>query len=308
MNYRHAYHAGNFADVLKHAVLMLCLNYLKLKAAPFRVIDTHAGAGRYRLDQDEAAKTGEWHHGIGRLVGPDAASMPQVAAELLAPYLAAVAAANPDGGLKNYPGSPVLAQGALRAGDTLLANELQFDEAAALRRALGNDKSCKVSSIDGYAALKAHLPPKERRGLVLIDPPFEEPGELIRMTEGLGEGLKRFATGIYVLWHPIKDEKPVARFHRGVGEVVMAAGLPPPLDVQLMLRPARNPTLLNGAGLVIVNPPFKLAENLGALLPVLADRLGDGGKGAYNLGAIKPQARNTTSGIRVPRRLTDLPD
>ena len=289
MNYRHAYHAGNFADVLKHVVLMLCLEHLKRKETAFRVIDTHAGAGRYRLDQSAAEATGEWRAGIGQLFGPDAEPLPQQLVPLLKPYFAALSAENPDGTLKVYPGSPVLTQSALRPGDALIANELHPDDAAALRDALSRDKLCKVSERDGYAALKALLPPKERRGLILIDPPFEEPGELLRMTEALAEGLKRFATGTYVLWYPIKDEKPVARFHRGVLEVADAAGIKAPLKVELLLRPARNPDLLNGAGLVVVNAPFTLHGELLALLPVLAKRLAADGKGSFRLGDVTPK-------------------
>ena len=181
MNYRHAYHAGNFADVLKHVVLMRCLVHLRRKDAPFRIIDTHAGAGRTPLDQAAAMATGEWRQGIARLFGPDAPPLLPEVAELLAPYLDALRAENPDGTLKVYPGSPVLARAMLRAGDALIANELHPEDAATLRALFGKDKACKVLADDGYRALKAALPPKERRGLVLIDPPFEEPGELVRI-------------------------------------------------------------------------------------------------------------------------------
>ena len=307
MNYRHAYHAGNFADVLKHVVLMLCMEHLKRKDAAFRVIDTHAGAGRYRLDHDEAEKTGEWRDGIGRLLGPDAEPLPATVAGLIEPYLAAVRAENPDGGLIYYPGSPALVQSALRAGDALVANELHPDDASLLQAVLAKDKLCKVSTLDGFAALKALLPPKERRGLVLIDPPYEEPGELVRMTHALAEALKRFATGTYVLWYPIKDEKIVARFHRGVLEVAGAAGIPSPLKVELLLRPARNPTLLNGCGLVIVNAPYTLEAKLAAILPALAERLGEQGKGLFRLSLLTPPAtvltaRSSGSGGPMPRK------
>jgi 23S rRNA (adenine2030-N6)-methyltransferase len=274
---------------------MLCLAHLKRKETPFRVIDTHAGAGRYRLDQTEATRTGEWHDGIARIFGPDAEPLPAQVRPLLAAYFAAVAAENADGRLQTYPGSPVLTQHALRAIDTLIANEMHPEEAELLRRSLGNDKGCKVLERDGYASLKALLPPVERRGLVLIDPPFEEPGELVRMTDALAEGLKRFATGIYLLWYPIKDEKPIARFHRGVSEVAEAAGIEPPMKVELLLRPPRNPDLLNGTGVVVVNAPFTLHGDLLALLPVLAKRLADNDKGSFRLGSVvaKPRAPST---------------
>ena len=296
MNYRHAYHAGNFGDVLKHVVLMLCLEHLKRKETGFRVIDTHAGAGRYRLDHDAAAKTDEWRHGIGRLFGPDAVPLPAAVATVLKSYLAALQSENPLGSLTIYPGSPALVQAALRPSDALQANELHPDDAAILRNVLAKDKLCKVTNSDGYAALKAAVPPRERRGLILIDPPFEQPGELVRMTKSLAEAVKRFATGIYVLWYPIKDEKPVTRFHRGIQDVTEAAGLRPALKVELLLRPLRNPLLLNGAGVVIVNPPYQLAAELSALMPFLAKTLGEDGKGLFRL------AELTTEVDAVPRR------
>jgi 23S rRNA (adenine2030-N6)-methyltransferase len=289
MNYRHAYHAGNFADVLKHIVFIRCLAHLRLKDAPFRVIDTHAGTGLTRLDQKEAAATAEWRGGIDRLLGPDAAPLPSAAAAILAPYLEAVRAENPSGALTSYPGSPLLARSMLRAGDKLIVNELHAEDGAALRRLLSHDKACKVLAEDGYQLLKSALPPPERRGLILIDPPFEEPGELVRMTNALAEGLARFATGMYVLWYPIKDEKHVARFHRGVSEVAATARIPPPLKIELLLRPPRNPLLLNGCGLVVVNPPFTLRDEMACALPELAQRMGDTGKGTHLLGPLSNQ-------------------
>ncbi len=304
MNYRHAYHAGNFADVLKHIVLMRCVAYLKLKDAPFRVIDTHAGSGSTRLDHREAATTSEWRRGIARVFGADAEPWPADTADLLAPYFDAIRTENPDGKLIIYPGSPLLAVGQLRGGDALIANERHPEDVSTLRGLLGKDKACKVLSEDGYLTLKASLPPKERRGLILIDPPFEEPGELIRMTEALAESLARFATGTYLLWYPIKDEKPIARFHRGVREAALAARIEPPLRVELLLRPARNPLLLNGCGLIVVNPPFTLERDLKLLLPELARRLGEPGKGSFDCGAIDdvPRADHRTSGAPGIRR------
>ena len=302
MNYRHAYHAGNFADVLKHIVLTLCLTHLKRKDAPFRVIDTHAGAGRYRLDQNEAIVTGEWRSGIARIFGVDAQPLTPQQAGLLEPYLTALAADNPDGVLKVYPGSPALVQAALRAGDAFVANELHPEMSPALKQCLAGDKACKVSALDGYAALKALLPPKERRGLVLIDPPFEEPGEFVRMTEGLGEALKRFATGTYLLWYPIKDDKPVDRFRRGVRETAGAHGVEAPLMIELLLRPVRNRLLLNGCGLVVVNPPFTLETDLRRILPMLAQRLGEPGRGSWRLVPITEKSTKNSALTVASRR------
>jgi len=269
MNYRHAYHAGNFADVLKHTVLVLVIEYLKRKEAPFRVIDTHAGAGRYALASTQAAKTGEWREGIGRLLGPEAEPLPEDTALRLRPYLDAVRAENAGAALATYPGSPCLTLRLMRAGDALIANELHDEERAHLKAAIGRDRRAKVMALDGWLALKSLLPPKERRGLVLIDPPFEEAGELERLVRGLGKGLERFATGIFMAWYPIKDVKPIAKFHKGLA----ALDLPKPLCVELQIRRPSDPDRLNGCGLVIANAPYTLEADLAALLPELGRRL-----------------------------------
>jgi 23S rRNA (adenine2030-N6)-methyltransferase len=272
MNYRHAYHAGNFADVLKHVVLSLALVHMGKKAAPFRVIDTHAGIGMYDLAGEEAGKTGEWRGGIGRLLGPDAAPLPAAAAELMKPYLGAVEALNPDGVPRRYPGSPCVALALMRADDRLVANELHPEDAATLRRTLARDRRAKVLGLDGWLALKAQLPPKERRGVVLVDPPFEEPGELDRIVTGLDNARRRFGGGVYLLWYPIKDPRPVARFHQAIANVAPPASL----AIELLIRAPADPDRLNGCGLIILNPPFTLEADLGVLLPVLAERLSNG--------------------------------
>jgi 23S rRNA (adenine2030-N6)-methyltransferase len=276
MNYRHAYHAGNFADVLKHVVLSLALVHLGKKVAPFRVIDTHAGIGMYDLSGEEAGKTGEWRGGIGRLLGPDsvtgAAPLPPAVAALMKPYLDAVTGLNPDGAPRRYPGSPCLALALMRAGDRLVANELHPGDAATLRRTLARDRRAKVLELDGWLALKAQLPPKERRGVILVDPPFEEPGELDRIVTGLGNARRRFGGGVYLLWYPIKDPRPVARFHQAIANVAP----PESLVIELLIRAPADPDRLNGCGLVVLNPPFTLEADLGVVLPALAERLSDG--------------------------------
>ena len=278
MNYRHAYHAGNFADVLKHAVLSLVIDYLKRKEAPFRVIDTHAGRGRYALTSKEAGKTGEWLNGIGRLLGPGAAPLPPEVDRLLAPYLAAVAAENGPGPLAVYPGSPLVAQKLMRAHDVLVVNELHPEERAELETALGRDRRVKVMALDGWIALKSLLPPKERRGVVLIDPPFEQEGELARLTEGLTEGLLRFATGIFIAWYPIKDLRPIARFRDS-----LASAPRPLLNIEFMTRRPNDAERLNGCGLMVANPPFTLQSNLEVVLPELSKRMGQGAGAAYHI-------------------------
>jgi 23S rRNA (adenine2030-N6)-methyltransferase len=274
MNYRHAYHAGNFADVLKHAVLALVIEHLKLKPAPFRVIDTHAGIGLYDLGGEQAGKTGEWREGIGRVL---AADFSPEAATALAPYLGVVRAVNGNDAksLRRYPGSPLIARYLMRAGDALVLNELHPEDNVALKREFARDKQVKVLELDGFTALKALLPPKERRGVALVDPAYEEPGELDRLVQGLKEASRRFAGGTLLLWYPIKDERAVGAFRREIA----ALGIAKMLAVELMVRGGNDPTLLNGCGLIIVNPPFTLAEKLKALLPELSRVLAQG-KGA----------------------------
>jgi len=272
MNYRHAYHAGNFADVLKHAVLSLVLVHMAKKDAAFRVIDTHAGIGLYDLTSEEAEKTGEWKGGIARLIGPDAKPLPADAAALLAPYLGVIQALNPGGGLRQYPGSPCLALGLMRAQDRLVANELHPDDAATLARTIATDRRAKVLGLDGWLALKAQLPPKERRGVILVDPPYEEAGELERLAQGLQNARRRFAGGVYLLWYPIKDPRQVARFY----QMIRATAPPGTLAVELFTREHSDGHGLSGSGLIVINPPYTLEADLAVLLPVLSERLADG--------------------------------
>lgn len=282
MNYRHVYHAGNFADVLKHVILTLAIERLKLKEAAFRIIDTHAGVGLYPLNHGPAEKTGEWRTGIARLFGPDAASIPQKAEQVLRPYLDVVAAENgsaAEGRLTRYPGSPQIARRLMRADDQLVVNELHEADRGQLDALFEHDDQVRVLGIDGWVALKSLLPPKERRGLVLIDPPFEEPGELIRLTDSIADALRRFETGVYLLWYPIKDPRIIARFHRALGQACARDVL----IAELMIRPPRHPEKLNGCGVAIINPPWQLEEQLKTVLPLLADRLGEGPGSSHRL-------------------------
>jgi 23S rRNA (adenine2030-N6)-methyltransferase len=285
MNYRHGYHAGNFADVLKHAVLAFVLAYMKRKRAPFRVIDTHAGAGRYALASSQAEKTGEWQGGIARLIGPDAKPLPPRVAQHLQSYLDVVRRENAADALGFYPGSPAIALSLMRPQDTLIANELHPEELSLLKEAIGGDRRAKLMALDAWVALKALLPPKERRGVVLIDPPFEERDEFDRMAAGLAQGLQRFATGVYLAWYPIKDLKPVARFHAALA----ALATPKSLRIELMLERPNDPDRLNGCGLIVVNPPYTLEGELAAVLPELSRRVASirGGAG-YRLDWINP--------------------
>lgn len=272
MNYRHAFHAGNFADVFKHAILALCVDYLKRKPAPFRVIDTHAGIGGYDLAGVEAGKTLEWADGIGRLIGAEAAPLPQPIEDILAPFLGVVRAHNPDDRLSNYPGSPQIVRSLMRPGDALVVNELHPADNETLARRFARDPQTKVMALDGWIALKALLPPKERRGLVLIDPPFEERDDFEKLADAVADARRRFATGALLLWYPIKDPETVDAFYAAARD---AAG-DKALRVDLLIRTPQDVTKLNGCGMMIVNPPYLLEEKLRVLLPFLADRLARG--------------------------------
>jgi 23S rRNA (adenine2030-N6)-methyltransferase len=264
MNYRHAFHAGNFADVLKHAVLARILVHLGEKAAPFRVIDTHAGAGLYDLTSEPATRTGEWRHGIGRLVEAD---LPEASRALLAPYLAAVSAVNPGGGLRRYPGSPLIALSLMRPQDRLVACELEPGAAAALARHLRRDARARAVAIDGWVALNAYVPPKERRGVVLIDPPYEDKHEFARLAEGLAAAQRKWATGIFLLWYPLKERSGPDRLAAALRRGAAATGNILRAEVEWEAEASGR---LRGAGLIIVNPPWRLADEMEEhLLPML---------------------------------------
>jgi 23S rRNA (adenine2030-N6)-methyltransferase len=276
VNYRHAFHAGSFADVFKHAVLARILHYLREKPAAFRVIDTHAGVGIYDLTSAEASRGGEWHDGIERLL---AATLPAPAASLLAPYLEVIGALNERGDLKGYPGSPALARAWLRPQDKLVACELEPKAARALAGHLRGDPRIKTLAIDGWTALTAYVPPPERRGLVLVDPPFEEDSDFVRLARGLAEAHRKWATGIYALWYPIKGRpEPDALAKR-----LRRLGIAKVLRAELIVAPLSDPARLNGCGLILVNPPWTLESELSTLLPALAANLGRQGKGGFRL-------------------------
>lgn len=277
MNYRHAYHAGNAADVLKHAVVALVIEHLKAKPTPFAVIDVHAGRGDYDLDGIEARKTEEADEGIAALFGKPA---PHPA---FVPYLDAVAGLNPDGVLRRYPGSPRLARLLMRPQDRLVCAELHPDEHLALKAAFAGDAQVAVHRQDAYAGLKAFLPPKEKRALALIDPPFEQPDEFERMADGLERAYRRCPNAIYLLWRPIKERPAIWRYQ----EALAATGIPRILTVELTVHDEDTHLRLNGSGLEIVNPPWRLDEILSEALPLLRAALphdGGGTKVAWLIG------------------------
>jgi 23S rRNA (adenine2030-N6)-methyltransferase len=258
MNYRHEFHAGNFADVLKHAALTRALLYLRRKDKPFRVIDTHAGAGLYDLAGPEAARSNEARDGILRLLDE---AVPGAAGELLAPYLEAVRAA---GAPQFYPGSPLIARALMRQQDRAAFCELLPQAAHDLRRALGRDARVKAIEIDGYTGLKAYVPPAERRGLVLIDPPFERRDEYERAFDSLQAALRKWPGGTYMVWQPVKEPDVAEAFCRAI-----AAEAPDCLRVDLQVEAPQPGRPLARTGLLIVNPPYVLEQELQILLPAL---------------------------------------
>lgn len=264
MNYRHVFHAGNFADVFKHAVLARILLHLSEKPQPFRVIDTHAGSGLYDLSGEQANRTGEWRDGIGRLFD---AALPDDLRALLAPYLDALAAFNPGGKLRYYPGSPLVALEVMRAQDRLTACELEPHAAAALARHIGKERRAKAIAIDGWQALKAYIPPVERRGLVLIDPPFEDHDEFDKLVPRLIEAHRKWATGIYAVWYPVKGAGPTSFVRR-----MQEARFPKLLRTELHVA-APHAERFTGSGMIVLNPPWKLAEELRGMLPGLLSAL-----------------------------------
>jgi 23S rRNA (adenine2030-N6)-methyltransferase len=276
MNYRHAFHAGNFADVLKHAVLARLLVHLCQKPAAFRVIDTHAGAGLYDLAGPEAARSGEWRDGIGRLFD---AAIAEPARGMLAPYLDAVAALNPAGKLTSYPGSPALVRAFLRSQDRLIACELEPNAAAALARYLHGDRRSKAVAIDGWTALNAYVPPKERRGLVLIDPPFEDVGDFPRLAQALAAAHRKWASGSYLLWYPVKERDAPDTLARQLRR----SGIAKVMRVELTVAPPGASDRLGVCGLIAVNPPWTLEDELKVLLPALVTCLSEGGGGGHRV-------------------------
>jgi 23S rRNA (adenine2030-N6)-methyltransferase len=285
MNYRHAFHAGGFADVIKHIVLVRILTYLHDKQAPFRVIDTHAGAGVYDLTGDEARRGGEWLTGIARMMQ---ARFSQAVLPLLAPYLDIVRAFNPQAALQAYPGSPLIARALLRPQDRLTACEVERTARKRLIEALRRDAQARVVDLDGWLALPAFVPPKERRGLVLIDPPFEAKDEFERLADGFAEAFPKWPTGSYMLWYPVKSRRATDGLARHVAQTVAAAAPPGTLlRLEFSVAPQAAETGLASAGLLIVNPPWTLASELKAILPELEKPLGRGGAGRFRLEAPK---------------------
>ena len=280
MNYRHAYHAGNHADVLKHAVLARLIEYLASKDKPFAVLDAHAGIGTYDLLGLEAGKTIEWRGGIALMEEAFADEVEKV----LAPYRRAVAALNVGGGLRFYPGSPDIILQGMRASDRLIANELHAQDAETLAMNYAGEPRLQPIVLDALQAVKAHLPFPQRRGLVLIDPPYEVADETPRVLRMLTQGHKCFATGLFVIWYPVTTDAFVLNFLDGVSELAIGNILRAELSVKI----AHEASGLSGSGLLILNPPFTLEGELQILLPALAQRLGMQGLGRAEVSWLTP--------------------
>jgi 23S rRNA (adenine2030-N6)-methyltransferase len=286
MNYRHAFHAGGFADVIKHIVLVRILLYLQAKPAAFRVLDTHAGAGLYDLTSDEARRGSEWLTGIARVMQ---ARFSQSALPLVTPYLDVVRAFSPSGELKAYPGSPLIARALLRPQDRLTACELEPGARKRLIDALRRDAQARVVDLDGWTALPAFVPPKERRGLVLIDPAFEAKDEFERLAQGFSDAFARWPTGTYLVWYPVKSRRVTEELAR---HVALEAGKHKPagtcLRVEFSVAPREAGGGLVSTGLLIVNPPWTLAGELRTIMPELERPLGQGGAARFRLDTPKP--------------------
>lgn len=269
MNYRHAFHAGNFADVLKHITLARCLIHLTEKPRPFRVIDTHAGLGFYHLKSKEAERTGEWQSGIGRLL---AQTLPPEIDILLAPYRGAIERVRAFHGDDVYPGSPEIVRGLLRGEDRLILVEKHQEDARQARENFAFDGRVKLLERDAYEALNALLPPKERRGLVLIDPPYEERDEFDRVVEAVRHVYRKFSNGIFMIWYPLKAGLSIDAFYHAMAD----SEIPKILRLEQWVRDDRASEGLAGSGLLIINPPWRLKDEMHVILHGLEKLLSAG--------------------------------
>ncbi len=275
LSYRHAYHAGNHADVLKHLILLQIAQYMGEKPAPFWIVDTHAGAGRYALDSTHANKLAEWRDGVGRLW--EASSLPAAAVD----YLDFIKMLNPDGQLKHYPGSPWLARQLLRESDRLRLYEMHSTDSKLLIECFkGSGRQVTITEGDGFVGLKAVLPPPPRRGLVLIDPSYETRNDYVAVVKGLQDALKRFATGTYALWYPMLPKLE----SRELPDRLKRLGVKDWLHATLEVRaPSSDGFGMHGSGMFIINPPWTLEKTLHETLPALSSLLAQGPGARYTL-------------------------
>lgn len=272
MNYRHVFHAGNHADVFKHLVLSRLIALLSRKDSPFAYLDTHAGIGLYDLYSDQAERTGEWLTGIKPL--NEQVDQP----ELMANYLEAIKALNTTNELRYYPGSPWLAQQLMRPQDRIILNEMHPEDVLLLKQNFKKDQRISIHNQNGWLLPKALLPLPEKRLLILIDPPFEKDDDLTQCFDALTEIIKRTRQAIVAIWYPIKDKKELLFFYKKIAQI----NVPKLLKVEFLVQLADNSLGLNGSGMLIANPPWKLDEELGVLLPYLRDKLAET-SGSYSV-------------------------
>ncbi len=269
LSYRHSFHAGNHADVLKHIVQTLIIESLKEKEKPFLYLDTHAGAGRYQLTNAHATRTGEYLEGIARLWQQE--EVP----ELILPYLEAVGSLNTSDELRYYPGSPLLAAKLLRGQDLLMLTELHPTDFPLLRTEFSRDKRVRVCREDGFGQLKSKLPPASRRGFALIDPPYELKQDYSAVVKGIVEGYKRFATGTYAIWYPVVHRQQIKRMLKELE----ATGIRKILQIELAVKPDSDQLGMTASGMIVINPPWKLASQMASILPWLHKTLVPEGTG-----------------------------
>ncbi|HEK1719213.1 TPA: 23S rRNA (adenine(2030)-N(6))-methyltransferase RlmJ [Proteus mirabilis] len=269
LSYRHSFHAGNHADVLKHIVQTLIIESLKEKEKPFLYLDTHAGAGRYQLTNAHATRTGEYLEGIARLWQQE--EVP----ELILPYLEAVSSLNTSDELRYYPGSPLLAAKLLREQDLLMLTELHPTDFPLLRTEFSRDKRVRVCREDGFGQLKSKLPPASRRGFALIDPPYELKQDYSAVVKGIVEGYKRFATGTYAIWYPVVHRQQIKRMLKELE----ATGIRKILQIELAVKPDSDQLGMTASGMIVINPPWKLASQMTSILPWLHKTLVPEGTG-----------------------------
>jgi 23S rRNA (adenine2030-N6)-methyltransferase len=274
LNYRHAYHAGSFADVFKHVVLIALINSLLTKDKPFCYFDTHAGIGRYTLRSFEAQKTKEYETGIGKII-----KIRDRKPAAIDQYLKFVRSINPTGVLEVYPGSPRIVRSLLRPDDKMILTELHPDDYLVLKKEFKQDPQVGVHHLDGYQGLKAFLPPKVRRGLVFIDPPFENSQEFEHIAKNLSLALQRWEQAIYAIWYPVKNRRVIDRFEQQLHRKHIHNCI----HTELCLYPDDSPLALNGSGLLIVNPPWQFEEKLREILPWLLEKLDLEGRGHYRI-------------------------
>lgn len=282
MNYRHVYHAGNIGDVLKHAVLARLIVYLQRKDRPFRIIDTHAGIGTYDLTSEETQKTGEWQKGIGKVL---ASKPPADVEEILKPWLDVVRAENPDGALLTYPGSPMLARRLMRPIDRLTLTELHPKDFQTLADLFAGDHQVKTIHLDAWLAMGSFVPPKEKRGLAIIDPAFEVTDEFSRMGKAVVKAWKRWSSGMFAIWYPLKDRWGLAAFHAALED----AGVRDVLTLELNTGRSGPDTPMLGSGMTVINPPYTLAGEMETVLPWLTATLGEGIDAGWKVKQIIPE-------------------